>query len=654
MKCSKCGRELGENETTCKFCAGETKKKEKEKFVVNIESDEFTKAESHEKKAKPTEVKKSEGRPAQKRTSQPTQRPQGQRPQGQRSQSQRPQGQRPQGQNPQGQRPQSQRAPAQRPQTARRDRPLKREKAPLLAIKIISAFCAVVLVAVSVLSVKTDIFKTPTGNVPMALTKLSSEQTAEFERFAPGFTALFDRGFDSSKSVLDDVIDLFEPTDEGGLYAAVLSPVSPKDETDPLDRFSGGFCTVSPDDISAVAERLSLISCGDLNNETCYSLDGTYYFKDNDRHTDKKVVAVTDSKRLTDGGYYITADIYPSGTTANEDGTYTAQAEKTLYFEVQLKTSAVTAAITESADDLTTDAPSESTTDGETTAPSETDPTEATAAPTEEPETTEFIFKRISATPLFDSMAPTEEQTPEGTLEYTMRRTVVESKCSDGTLFAKYVVERPYFTDNTNETAVVINSIYDTVVADYAKQAETSNADKAYKNFISQGGNKTQLPTYKNTVVSVKYNADGFISFLERATAYTGLEKVTAVNNAKEEFTKRYGYEPESVDEENDIYLPTTVYEGYTYRISDGDFVKKDEFLGKDYYEVQTQLYDTYKKTYFPEGEGGESTVPETDDETAKAIYESAFTLGEKDVTFYFQNGTRLMPVTMERGEPAG
>lgn len=657
MICGKCGKQIYSDDVKCKFCGAEIKNEEQ--FVLKIQSQEYlsikdaddvlTNSQSDvtaDEKVNKDEFLDNIGQtdPAAQtgekysdkvlRRSQATTNA--------RAAQQRAQMQRHMQQNIHHK--------SAEPRTAQnktkiKDKPTAKEKGPLAAIKIISVICAAILVCVSVISIKTDIFKTETGNKPVALIKLSKEQTAAFEEFAPGFSALFDTDFDSSKKVLDDVISLFEPTNPGGLYCSVNDAASGSAEPDPLERYSS-FCTVSPESVAAVAEKLGLTSYNDIDCASCYFYDGNYYFKKADKNTEKKVVVVTDSKKLRSGDFYVTADIYPAGTQADENGSYGTQAEKTLYFELGFEGTKQTESTQPQTDNL-----AESSSEQSTESTQDTSSSQEESESSDETDSTDFVIKKISSTALYGSQAE-KDASADGSLKYTVSRKVFEAKCSDGKVYARYVIEYPYFSDETMETASVINSIYSAVAADFDANTDSSKVDKQYKSFIKKGGTDSMLPTYTNVSVSVKYNAGGFISFLERRTVYTGLEKITAVNEAKTDFESRYGYAPESVEEQDKIYMPETTYEGYTYRISDAEFIKKDEFLGKDYLKVQSDLYNAYISQY---GNGGEETVDDYSDgsdEIGKAIYESAWTIGEKDVTFYYKTPDgSVLPVTISRDE---
>lgn len=641
MTCGKCGKQIDDGDVKCKFCGADTQNKEK--FVVKIESQEYLSIKDADVAYDKQKTSSAEVQDEQQDKSEDLSRERT-HDEGKYSEKvirrSQTSSHHAAGHN------QMQRhvQPASRHSAGsklaadkkrKKDKPTAREKKPLAAIKIISVVCAVVLVCLSVVSIKTDIFKSETGSKPVALIKLSKSQTEAFEEFVPGFTSLFDMGYDSTKSVLDDVISLFEPTNPGGLYCSVNDAAAVSAESDPLGRYTD-CCTVSPESVADVAGKLGLTSYNDIDCASCYFYDGKYYFKKADTDTQNKVVDVTDSRKLSDGGYYVTADIYPAGTQADEKGEYSVQAEKTLYFELAL-------AGTQQAETTSAGAAQSETASAQTTQETEDGSDE---------DNTEFVLKKISATALYGTQAENEEDN-KGSLNYTVKRTVIEAKCSDGKIYARYVVECPYFNDETTETASIINSIYSAVAADFGANTDAEKVDKQYKSFINKGGSDSSLPIYTNVSVSVKYNADGFISFLERRTSYTGLEKITAVNEAKKEFERRYGYEPESVEEQDKIYLPETTYEGYTYRISDGEFIKKDEFLGKDYLDVQTDLYNAYITQYGKSGEEVDTdSYSDENSEIGKAIYESAWTIGENNVTFYYKNSDGMvMPVTLSRGE---
>lgn len=236
----------------------------------------------------------------------------------------------------------------------------------------------------------------------------------------------------------------------------------------------------------------------------------------------------------------------------------------------------------------------------------------------------EFSLLKISHEPLYSTMGSQNEVTVEDGLSYENKRKVIEIKTSDGILFARYVVVYPTFkTEGKTET--LIESLYEEKISSLEAQAE--KADKLYKNYLKKGGLKENLPVYKNMTVCVTYNENGFFSTVERTASCDHLE---------------HG------DVSEAVAFPEVTFEGYAFEIQSGEFVKKDDVLGKDYLSVQQALYRIYS------GYSQEEAVTDTE-LIGEAIYSSAWSLEKDGVSFSYQdeNGVYekvLLPYNMLQG----
>ncbi|MCM1364002.1 MAG: hypothetical protein NC122_02820 [Faecalibacterium sp.] len=472
------------------------------------------------------------------------------------------------------------------------------QKKTYVAIKLIASFCAIAIVLLTGLSAYTDIFE-DNPNKTVVFSGLSSEQKVSFEEYASKLTPLFEGGYNSKTIVFDDVLDLIQPNSSRGLYAGFFKKKKAvTDESDPIGRYKNGddgynYCKVSEKDIEQIAESLNLDVYHDANTADCYYYDGYYYFNANSSTSSKSklTLKVDDAKQTQSGDYYVTCGLYSKSAIA-EDGTVSGEPKSKQYFLVSLETEA---------------------------------------------ETTNWIVHEISNEPIIEQTIVSikdkdtnNEETPETitSLDFEMRSETITVKTSSGDIYAQYIVEYPYF-ESVGITQTAINNIYSELIESY--KAQNENADKLYDKYIKDGYNKSDLPIYNHIVSRIVYNDAGYISLLERRT-----ESNPTLADSEEETTSRYSSTSAAATQtsQETISLDKTVYEGYTYVIESGDFVKKDEVLGKDYQQTYKTLYEIYYNSKHEDAE----TVPDDTDKIGEAIYSSAWMLTEKGVMFCYQN----------------
>lgn len=624
MICKKCLNEIPNGEKVCPTCGAEVET-EKKPFVVSITDEEFdpidnsqTDIQSHsgvsqQAEPEPIEAAKPKVVSSERRTRQPSQRPQVESASVQK------------------------RKPAPRPQKDSRQA-IKSDK----AIKIIACVCAVFMAVLSVVGIKTDVFKKQSGQT-VPLSKLSDEQAASFEEFAKKLTPLFENGFDSTKTIFDDAYELFNPTDPNGLYASFLGVQSASsDESDPAKRFvsdgvSNAYSKVKSEDIAQIAKSVGINCHDDINTADCYYYAGNYYFeaaKSEQSGESYGEVSVTSSKRTSDDDYYVTCNVYPQGATKDESGSFDAEPLKEIY---------------------------------------------VLATPKGEGASTQWTLKKLGDEPLLSQESETQVQpetsqsaeeatdadeenaSAQSSLSFEMKTTRFSAKMSDGRVYANYVVEYPVF-ENDSAVGVSVNSIYDEVITELKSRTDTQKVDKRYKNFIKTGGSDSSLPLYTHVIASVEYNGDGYVSIFERRTLHNGKEGVTAQTT---QTTSSSVSTTEQAQQETVFALPQTTYDGFTFEISTGDFVKKDDLLGKDFVSAKDSLFNAWLSAggrLFPcdastygtlssSTISGSTTVSDTYG-LGKAIYESAWLMTEDGVKFLFKHSDdALDPVTIARGQ---
>ena len=454
-------------------------------------------------------------------------------------------------------------------------------------MRVFTCLCAVMVVMLTFVSAFTGVFDESGAEKTVALSSLSEQDAQSFEEMIVKYQALFEADYDSEKSVSDDVLSFMKPDSENGLYAGVIGKAKTETvEADPASRFevgeeAKGYCTVSSKKVSKILSSLSLTSLNDANCKDYYYYDGNYYFasSSDESRSDEVSAEVVSSKKTSDGNYYIVCDIYPLSSKTS-DGTYTTEPSAQKYFLVTLDSS------------------------GE--------------------EKTWKILK-ISSSPLYEETgSKITSEDGENSLAFVIKRKTVTAKTEDGTVYAKYIVQYPYF-ETDGATQLAVNTIYSEKISAFKKLAK--NADKLYESYIENGGDKDALPLYTHVLASVKYNENGYFSLLERTTEYDPLSQ------ASQEGTTG-SVSQTAVSDETQITFPKTTYESYTFEISGGEFVKKDELAGKDYLAVQETLY---KKWLGIDESATEEYVPTDSNGVGAAIYASTWVLTKDGITFCYQ-----------------
>lgn len=231
-----------------------------------------------------------------------------------------------------------------------------------------------------------------------------------------------------------------------------------------------------------------------------------------------------------------------------------------------------------------------------------------------------WVLSKISNEALYSPLGSKLSEEKEGTALYIMKSRSIEAKTSDGKLFAKYIVQYPSF-ETDMITAETLNSQYTELINSFKKEA--GNADKLYKKYIKNGGDEADLPLYTHVVASVKYNADSVVSVVERKTVYDPLAK--SDTEASNEFA-------------------VTSYEAHNFDIQTGDFLKKDDLIGKDYQKAEQILFE--KWIGYEEPEDATSPSHPTDiNSVGHAIYTSAWFVTDGTVNFLYQHDDSALDI---------
>lgn len=500
-----------------------------------------------------------------------------------------------------------------------------------LTVKIMVAICVLLTVSLTVVGVATPIFKNSSGiGKTVALTGLSKEAAASFEELAPAFSAFFEDGYDKSKMTFDNIAAFLAPDSENGLYSALFAKKDAyENQADPLGRFSDAetysYVSTDSEDIGEAAGLLGLSAYDDINTAFCYCYENKYYFAPYEKYCgenagqEKMQVKVASSKLTNDGTYYIECELYPEDAQRDEKGNFSVEPESKVYFLADCEKNG---------------------------------------------ESFDWAVSKISSTPLFDQTGAAVPAEETDALSYEMKTRTVKAVTSDGRTYAEYVIEYPFFSGD-GVTQITVNTLYNELVSSCQKKAD--EADRLYKAYEKSGADVSRLPLKIHIVSTVTFNEKGYLSLLERTT-----ENDPTVSDeesgTQEQTTLSYSYttQTNTGEQTEKAQLPKTTYEGYTFEIESGDFVQKDDILGKDYQAIQKLLFEAYKgKEETPEeptttpsysyGYGQTAFGSDDPDGIGQKIYSCAWVLLPDGVGFCYQpeNGG-FETVVLEYGKLAG
>lgn len=470
------------------------------------------------------------------------------------------------------------------------------DKAAAALIVSIVCILACVMTVLTFVSVKSDVFKSD-GDVvkTVAMSSLSGEQKGELEQWFSLVGVICEHGIGNYDKGSEDVLGLIRPKDENGIYSKVYGKAEITANTpDPAQRYTNengdySYYKLPADKVDALIEALGATPNHTVNTPDCYYYCGNYYFADKASEKTKLYIAdVKSSKRIMDGSYYIECSFLDKNDLSAE--------EKERY------------AIVEKLDGN----------DG-----------------------IAYSVKKLSDTPIFDANGAIINKAA-----YEMKTHTVEKKAKDGTVYHRYIIEYPEFS-GTTEAEKTANQLFGDMINVYGADGES--AEKAYKSFIKNGGDKKELPLVTHIVSRVTYSEGKYLSFIEETAEYIPSSMPVELPEGEEEV---------QTEENLPVTLPKRTVEGYNLDTETGDFVTKDAIIGKDYQNISELLYRIYKgysyediKLRFKANLGedvmseevsaeNESTeaedIPEDTEGLGMKIYESASALTEKGYMFCF------------------
>ena len=454
-------------------------------------------------------------------------------------------------------------------------------------VKVLCVLCALAVAALTGVNAFTDVFKTDNDAVKtVALSAMPEAEKDSCLQFLSRFAPFYGKSIDFKELGHYAFLDLLEPGNPGGLYAAFYDVAALETkQADPAGRFvqpdgSSRYYKIPFNHLSQIASQFDLDLIGCANRADYYFYDGNYYFAASDTETGTRrdaTLSLLSSKRTEDGSYYLVCKT-PDGTD--------------VYCLVTL---------------------------------------------TKKGETSVWDLLRLSAQPLFteDGM-PTATQSGNA-LDYEMRQRVITAKTTDGTEYATYVIDYPYFTDVTNRTATTINTLYGEIVKSYKEKAQ--EADESYQKYLKRGYDTKLLPAYTYVLSTVTFDKDGHISLLDEVASYTP-ETIAKAQKKARQAAEEAGTEPELPE----IPLfPAVTYSGVTVDTKTSEILKKETVFGTDFQTYQDKLANIYAETH--------NLSADEKNAVGQEIYESPWYLAADGIRFCYLGGDCVEFVTLPVSE---
>ncbi len=400
--------------------------------------------------------------------------------------------------------------------------------------------CAVAMLALLGVRLTTHLFDSSnSGLEPVSLNVLTDEEKQEVLSALLPYAPLFDRPFTPTTMGVGAFFRALDLNKTNNLYAAANGqPTRVTETADPLSRFVGeeggySYYRIPAKELDALAARFGVSLPGSGNNSSYYYYDGAYYFFAADEPAGDPApdLHVSKAQNTEDGNCYVVlADLSDINV---------------VYAIVSRGTDAAQAA--------------------------------------------DWTVLELSPDPLFREDG-SRLAVQSDALPYEMRHTEIPATASDGTVYAKYVLDYPYFTDTATETAKTVNALYAQMLNSYRELSQS--ADKRFQAFVKRGYDTRMLPGYTYMVSTVTFNRDGTLSLLDELTEYQAeaaakaLKAQQAESSAEEE-----GEEPLAP---NRFVMPTITYSGTTIDTGTGAFLRRDDLFSGDFAWYQTLLYHVF------------------------------------------------------------
>ena len=480
-----------------------------------------------------------------------------------------------------------------------------RSRSSAAAVKIISVICAFIMAALALVGHYTDVFNEKSGDKTILFSSMKADQKASFTSFINNYSALFEDGYDNEQTNFSSILRRLDPTNESGLFQSYFGkPEVISDGSDPAGRFAPGrnvtgYVSVSKADAQKLAAGLGQALRTDENSRDCYYWNDNFYLAvSSSSSAEPKLYAVLEnSAQTTSGDYYCVCGIYSDAGALEDASAYTQLYKR--YFIVS-----------------------------ENQAGSETS----------------WTLKKVLLDPAYSgSGSRIEDEGEKNSLDYSFKRKTFNATASDGTLFAVYYIEYPVFAQDGIAQAAC-ESVYSDKMSEF--RTKVANADSFYQAYVDAGGSLDALPLTTDVVVEVTYNSDGYISLVDRTSVYDPTPLKAPQNDEKTESeTQEETSETTQEQIANSapaVVLPVVQYEGYTFEVESGTFLKKDYLTGGNLASFSSKLAQLYTAAYIGEtagygleGYGYYGNAPVADG-IGTEIYNSSWALNSEGMSFYY------------------
>ncbi len=432
-----------------------------------------------------------------------------------------------------------------------------REKRSRVMLKVTALVCTALMLTFAAIGKWTTLFsKEQNAQKTVALSGFTADEERSFLDFFAPFSALYGQNITFRTLDAGQLLQLLHPEDSAGLFASVsrTAPSPLTEPADPLERFADGYYAIRIDQIESIAKQLSVPFVANADTADSYFYGDTGYFRALAPARSSTRTPVSAEARRTEDGSY-----YVICTCDDSSKVYCM-----------------------------------ATVDNGV-----------------------WALETLSADPLF-SADGTQIATDNNALNYKMRQTVIEAKTASGQLYARYVVNYPYFTDADSAVAQTINALYAETVKSY--QTKAAEADAAYSHYLKKGYDTALLPAYTYVVTTVSCNQNSWISLLDEITTYT-----------PETFAKEKQKAAEAGEEWDALLMPTRAYSGYTANLETGEILRKEDLFGSNYETIQDSLSRAYL------GDAASELSQEELATLGQQIYSAAWVLTDDGVAFCHQ-----------------
>lgn len=443
----------------------------------------------------------------------------------------------------------------------------KEEKKIGMLLSLIMCLVGVIVAVLTVMRVKTDAFvqNTQPQQQTVALSKLSAQEEVLLEKeLSRYYSVARIADFHKDTCTTEGFLVCINPADAGNIYSRVLGVTETLQTAgDPVGRFADengdyAYYKVESGKIDKVLSCFGLTSDGNINCKGYYYYDGFYYFRASQvNNTPIVSVEITDSKKVFDGSFYAEfCFCLNNGTTEVKSDEYYVCVEKN-----------------------------------------------STVASGQN-----FIVREMSSTPIFDASG---KLTTQSNIQYKNEKKVIEGKANDGTVFCRYTVEYPVLSgDSVGEKSV--NSFLAGMLSSYEFKAAA--AQKDYESFVSQGGKVSELPFTQTVVAKLSYSDNETISVVENISSYSPFLPEAEQEETTSEDEYYYGEVETQQEEENTVKLFDRSVEAYVFDRMTGEFIEKDDVLGKDYMLISEILYRIYNSYEYEALIPEKAEIPVTDE----------------------------------------